>query len=309
MAEEINGIIYEKDHHIIINEMSDSIYYYFDYEQRSYQVNMDFQHFHSFHEIHILLSPDASHLVEGIPYAIHTNDFVLLRPSLLHKTFYPPGPPSKRIIINFLYPQEYLGNHPGVSTLLEPFSAPIPIYRFDHDKQQELNYILNSIAAISRQPLAEDIKRMMIHNRFMEFLFKLWELRNHNLYLPEKFDSEIAEKVYRITAYIHNHYQEELSLNQLSRQFYIGMHYLSHQFPKVTGFNLIEYIQMTRIRNAQYALINSSDKITDIAERCGFTSFSQFNRVFRKFCQISPSEFRKDPSSSTAQFPQHTSLE
>ena len=47
MSELINGILYEKRHDIIINNMSDGIYYYFDYDERSFQVNMDFQHFHS----------------------------------------------------------------------------------------------------------------------------------------------------------------------------------------------------------------------------------------------------------------------
>ena len=136
MSELINGILYEKRHDIIINNMSDGIYYYFDYDERSFQVNMDFQHFHSFYEIHILLAKSASHLVEGIPYSIHAGDIVLLRPSLLHKTIYPQGAPSRRLIINFLYPQEYLDSHPAFSRILEPFGQEIPIFRFDQEKKR-----------------------------------------------------------------------------------------------------------------------------------------------------------------------------
>ncbi|MDR0562970.1 MAG: helix-turn-helix domain-containing protein [Spirochaetaceae bacterium] len=51
---------------------------------------------------------------------------------------------------------------------------------------------------------------------------------------------------------------------------------------------------MTRIRNAQQYLLGTSMKISEIAEQCGFTSFSQFNRVFHKFCRISPSRFRAE---------------
>ena len=85
---------------------------------------------------------------------------------------------------------------------------------------------------------------------------------------------------------------EELSLESLAEQFYISTYYLSHRFRQVTGYTLIHYIQMTRIRSAQYALINTREKITDISAACGFTSFSQFNRVFNKFCHTSPSQFR-----------------
>ena len=54
---------------------------------------MEFEHLHSYYEIHILLSPMATHFIEGIPYRIRTNDFVLLEPSRLHKSFYPSDTP------------------------------------------------------------------------------------------------------------------------------------------------------------------------------------------------------------------------
>lgn len=295
MNETIHGILYEPNYHIIINDMPDSIYYYFDYDERSHQINMDFQHFHSFFEIHILLSPRAWHLIEGTPYSIETNDFVLLRPSLLHKTTYPKGPPSKRLIISFLYPNEYIESHPALKILLEPFSGRLPIYRFDCQKQQVLNQIINEIYGLSRHPIPPEVQMAMIHNRFLEFLYRLWNLSSYNIYHPEAFDNAISEKIYQITTYIHEHYSEEVTLETLTSRFYISTYYLSHQFHKVTGYTLTHYIQMTRIRNAQYALINSRDKITDISERCGFSSFSQFNRVFRKLCGFSPSEFRKHP--------------
>lgn len=307
MTEEINGLIYERDYHIIINEMPDSIYYYFDYDQRSYQVNMDFQHFHSFHEIHILLSPKATHWIEGIPYAIHVNDFVLLRPSLLHKTDYLEGAPSKRIIINFLFPADYINSHPGISMLLEPFKNQVPIFRFDQQKQAVLNHLLNDIVSLSKQPLKSQMQVLLLHNRFTDFLYKLWEIKDHNLYAQEKSGNDLSEKIYQITSYIHSHYQEELSLDYLAGRFYISTYYLSHQFHKVTGYTLVQYIQLTRIRNSQYSLLNSDKKITEIAELCGFTSFSQFNRVFRKFSGKSPSEFRKSPTALPS--PPHISSE
>lgn len=67
---------------------------------------------------------------------------------------------------------------------------------------------------------------------------------------------------------------------------------MSHQFRRVTGFSLINYIQITRVRNAQQLLLYTDMKIADITTSCGFTSFSQFNRVFNKFCHTSPSQFR-----------------
>ena len=81
-------------------------------------------------------------------------------------------------------------------------------------------------------------------------------------------------------------------MEYLAEKFFISPYYLSHQFRRVTGFSLINYIQITRVRNAQQLLLYTDMKIADITTSCGFTSFSQFNRVFNKFCHTSPSQFR-----------------
>ena len=40
-------------------------------------------------------------------------------------------------------------------------------------------------------------------------------------------------------------------------------------------------------------LMNSNDSIQNICEECGFSSFSQFSRIFRKICGITPREYRQ----------------
>jgi len=287
-------LIYEKKHAIIINDVTNSLYYYFDYDERSYDINMNFQHFHSFFEIHILLCPNAWHLIEGTPYNITLHDFVLLRPSLLHKTEYLKGNPSKRLIINFLYPNNYFNNQIAYETILDPFSEQIPIFRFEKEHLSILIKLLNEIFVLSKQLISEDVRKLMIHQKFVEFLYQFWQLKEQNTYLNNKIGNETEKKIFSITSYIHNHYYESLNLESLSKQFFLSNCYLSHQFKKITGHTLTNYIQMTRIRNAQYLLINTSERITDISGQCGFTSFSQFNRVFRKFCGLSPTEFRKE---------------
>ena len=117
-------------------------------------------------------------------------------------------------------------------------------------------------------------------------------MRNQNHYVPNVEDTGIREKIYTITNYIHTHYSDDISLGSLADIFYISPYYLSHQFKDVTGYTVVQYIQLTRVKNAQYLLLNSKDKITKIAEQTGFSSFSQFNRVFRKFCGMSPSDYK-----------------
>ena len=100
-----DALLYNQGYMISINDLDSPLFYLFDYDSRSFKINMSFQHFHQFHEIHILLSGRASHIIEGDYYTLQPNDIVLLRPSMLHKTEYPSGGDCRRLIINFRVPE------------------------------------------------------------------------------------------------------------------------------------------------------------------------------------------------------------
>ena len=103
-----NLVLYEKHHITEINNPNDPFYYFFDYDDRSYNINMEFQHFHQFYELCIFLDQSANHLIEGDLYDIQAFDIVALKPSLLHKTQYPHGAPKNGLIINFSIPIDTL---------------------------------------------------------------------------------------------------------------------------------------------------------------------------------------------------------
>ena len=122
----IQPIHYSEKQFIIINDISHSLFYFFDFDMRSSQVNMEFEHFHPYYEIHVLLSPNAIHFLEGVPYPIENHDFVLLPPPMLHKSCYPENEPSKRLIINFMFPENGFGFQDAFQELLVPLTRRFP---------------------------------------------------------------------------------------------------------------------------------------------------------------------------------------
>lgn len=289
-----DNLLYENKHYIIINDIRHNTFYYFDYDERDYSINMEFEHYHPFFEILILLGKEADHLIEGSPYHMQTNDMVLLAPSRLHKSIYPKGEASKRIVISFMLPADYFGYKETYDKLLSPFFAQVPIYRFAPEERRRLFNVLNDLFTFSSSPEYEgnETDSFYVHTRFQEFLHTLYTIQDKNIYRDDTTYNSIERKIYDITAYIHANYNEELSLEGLAEQFYVSPCYLSHQFKNVTHFGLMNYIQMTRIKNVEYRLTSTHDKISDIAESCGFTSFSQFNRIFKKITGTSPSDYR-----------------
>lgn len=293
-----SDLLYEQGYSVHVNTPADPLFYYFDYDQRSHNINMEFQHDHDFYEIHILLDSRATHIIEGNVHALQQYDIVLLRPYRLHKTQYPVGPPHKRLIINFAVPTNTPGFETAYKNMLLPFGEEVPIYRLTGEPRRAVFDPLNAIFTLSHN--ASPLNPVLIHSLFQQFLCALTQQRDMNSYVLEEIGNAIMQKIYSITAHIHSKYSSELSLDSISREFYISPYYLSHQFKAVTGFTLTEYIQMTRVRKAQQLLIHTRHKISIIAEQCGFNSFSQFNRIFNKQSGMSPSAFRKQQASPGA---------
>ena len=311
-----NALVYSPKYKILVGDETKDLYYYFDYDKRDSTVNMEFQHFHRFYELCILLDAQAGHLIDGVFYNIRCCDIVALRPGLLHKTAYPDGSTCKRLIIQFAIPPFAGDLAPAMRDALSIFDAPCPIYRFEPRIKEQVLGKLNNIFYLSQNP--DPTLNLRITANILEFLALIYTNRSQNLYSNLTHFDSLTQKIYDITAHIHTHYTEDLSLEGIAAEFYLSNSYLSHKFKDVTGFSVTDYIQMTRTRNAQALLLSTDLPITEVALASGFQSFSQFNRVFHKFQCESPSEFRRhgiplwslpenQPSGSAPRFDSHAS--
>jgi len=66
--------------------------------------------------------------------------------------------------------------------------------------------------------------------------------------------------------------------------------YLSSLFSKELGIKFTAYLTQYRINRAQGLLINGT-KIADVASACGYEDVKYFNRVFKNYTGVSPTEF------------------
>lgn len=66
--------------------------------------------------------------------------------------------------------------------------------------------------------------------------------------------------------------------------------YFSKVFNTFSGMTFTEYLNTVRVEKAIELLKSENIKITNIASQCGFNTIRQFNRVFKKVTDCSPSK-------------------
>ena len=99
-------------------------------------------------------------------------------------------------------------------------------------------------------------------------------------------------EIWKARNFIEKHSAEELSLSKVAKVVNVSANHLSEKFKQVTGVNFVEYIARTRFEKACDLLRNSNLRISEIAFAVGFQSLSQFNRVFKKLSEESPTQYR-----------------
>ena len=101
------------------------------------------------------------------------------------------------------------------------------------------------------------------------------------------------ERIRSVLTYIQDNYDKQISLLQLSKIACMSPNSLCRFFKKVTGTTTSNYILRTRIDQAKYLLIKSDLNITQIAFKVGIEDHSYFDRIFRRFTNMSPKIFRR----------------
>lgn len=105
--------------------------------------------------------------------------------------------------------------------------------------------------------------------------------------------SSCTELTQRVVQYLEEHYAEDLSLDQLSAALDYNKSYLCVAFKKDTHLTILDCLNTIRIRRAAELLVYSEHSLAQVAEMCGFTSASNFNRVFLKYVGITPGQCRR----------------
>jgi AraC-like DNA-binding protein len=68
--------------------------------------------------------------------------------------------------------------------------------------------------------------------------------------------------------------------------------YLCKMFKKVTGLNFTEYVARVRVEKSKNLLLNPNARVSEVAFATGFQSLTHFNRTFRRFAGLSPTQYR-----------------
>ena len=250
-------------------------------------------HYHNFYEIYFFNGNNMKYFIDNDVYEIEDNNIVLIDKLSLHRTLYSKSSKGERYLVLI---------NPNIFTFFNTVEIKNQIELLFQNK------IISFSSGMSLQYTAECFNRLLFNElspdshwkRERSFLI-ITELLLSFLDLPPKsfeYDKDRIKNpkekhVYNIINYLNDNYQNNVSLDELSSQFYIDKHYLCHIFKETTGVTVTGFLNTKRLSEAERMIRYTTLKITEICRNMGFNSMSYFIKLFKEHYGCSPSEFRK----------------
>lgn len=94
-------------------------------------------------------------------------------------------------------------------------------------------------------------------------------------------------------AFINDNYSSPVTVSDLADSVFLSYSHFSRLFKKVSGYSPSDYLAMVRVNHAKPLLKNMHIPITEIAEKVGFAEHRAMLAAFKKYCDMTPTEYRK----------------
>ncbi|RCW43511.1 response regulator [Paenibacillus prosopidis] len=98
--------------------------------------------------------------------------------------------------------------------------------------------------------------------------------------------------VQTVKRYIALNIDQDLSRELIAEQVFLNPDHLTRLLKKETGYSISDYVIMERIKLAKELLTQTNIPISLIATSVGYTHFSHFTKIFKKYAEMGPTEYR-----------------
>lgn len=245
-------------------------------------------HHHPAVEVILCVEQSYHVTVTNQSFTLHPGDILIIPPHLLHSIESKKGARFIGLFnIDMLNAfSDFKTLTPALLTphLLNPELAPQTYDKVYKTFMKIIDYYFSN----------EIMWEFSIYSEILKLLALIGQYRYGNPLHDSKLDksaSENYEKFATLLTYVDSHYANEITLEQAASLVGFSKFHFSRLFKEFTNCTFYDYLSQTRIQAAK-RLLSTGTSITDIAFQTGFNSLTSFCRCFKKYTDLSPSEYR-----------------
>ncbi len=245
-------------------------------------------HSHDFYEIYCFISGAVDYIVEDGLYHLQSGDVLLIPPNYLHQPkITDESKEYSRIVlwINTKYIQNISSKTTDLATCFKK-AHETGSYLIKNGKLTES--LIHELYAVIEDVNSTSFGSDLSAENHVRTALRM--LGAHYLKNPTSRPAQQSKIVSMAMEYIGNHLENDLSLDNIAQELFIGKYYFAHLFKNETGITPHGYVIKKRLLLSK-ELIENGHPITEIYNRCGFSDYTHFFRAFKKEFGITPKQY------------------
>lgn len=253
-------------------------------------------HYHTLIEISLVLHGTGTYKTNNNLYSINPGDIFFFRPNEAHCiTDIDDG--GMELLNLHIAPYYLYTNFQNSlnSNYIKILASNFPLISNkinDALSKEQLSEIQSLFFSIQREFENKKTDYITFACNYISAILILISRSYQNTRFSQK-EKQNYQKLLQVIKYIDKHYKENITLDSLAQKVAYSKCYFSSIFKKCMGMSIWDYICIKRIEES-LILIKTTDKnIADIALECGFNNAVNFNKLFKKYTNVTPSYFRK----------------
>lgn len=253
------------------------------------------KHTHNYIEVVYMCQGSTTHFIDGAKVVLRAGELLFLNQHAVQEIL-PAG--KDDIAVNFIILREFFDTAfqmiGGEENLLRDFlvgclRSNTAYERFLHFQVADVlpvqNLIENMVwTLLHNQPNKRSINQVTMGLLFLQLIHYTDKIRTNE-------DAYEQDLIFQVLRYIDEHYRDG-ELTQLAQIMGYDICWLSRMIKRLSGRTYKELLQIKRLNQASFLLLNTRLTANDISVAVGYDNTSYFYRIFKARYGHSPREYR-----------------
>ena len=96
----------------------------------------------------------------------------------------------------------------------------------------------------------------------------------------------------KVQRFVDQHYADRITLKDAADIACLEEKYFSHLFHQKTGLRFVDFVSYVRVKEAKQLIERHDTSISEIAANVGYQNRRSFERAFKKWTDVTPTEFK-----------------
>ncbi|MBR2646377.1 MAG: AraC family transcriptional regulator [Clostridia bacterium] len=250
-------------------------------------------HDHDFVEVVYIIEGASKHIISGEEFSVKAGDLLFINYGCTHSFTLENELVAYNLMIRVDYFTKNMIKNDNLFYILaltsfeklqHELNDKSPLVSFDYSERDDMfNLFRNIEAELSNNELGKSLVLDSYINVILCKIFRKIFVKDSekDLLIPQD-----------ILDYINAHFNEKISLNDLSQRCFYNPAYFSRLFKKAFNMSFTDYIMDIRLKHCSELLKNSDYTIDKIISECGFSDRNTFYERFKNKYGCTPSEYR-----------------